>query len=120
MKVLAIGRAGSGIGWEDIAPYVREEARHVWELYESDRVREFYLRADDRPGVVLVLECDDLAEAERLVAALPVLEAGIPVFHGIPPRPYAGLRRFVWYPAYGHITPGTRRRRATCGERRDS
>jgi hypothetical protein len=92
MKVLAIGRAGSGIGWEDIAPYVREEARHVWELYESDRVREFYLRADDRPGVVLVLECDDLAEAERLVAALPVLKAGLLDFEVIPLRPYVGPR----------------------------
>jgi hypothetical protein len=93
VKVLAIGRAGRGIGWKDIAPYVGEEARRVWELYESDRVREFYLRADDQPGVVLVLECDDLAEAERLVAALPVLEAGLLDFEVIPLRPYVGLRR---------------------------
>ncbi len=93
MKVLAIGRTRSGIGWKDIAPYVREEARHVWELYESSRLREYYLRADDQPGVVLVFECDDLAEAERLVAALPVLEAGVLDFEVIPLRPYVGLRR---------------------------
>jgi hypothetical protein len=93
VKVLAIGRARSGVGWEDIAPYVGEEARHVWELYESDRVREFYLRADDRPGVVLVFECDDLAEAERLVGSLPIVEAGLLDFEVIPLRPYVGLRR---------------------------
>ena len=91
--MLAIGRVRSGVGWEDIAPYVGEEARRVWELYESDRVREIYLRADGLPGVVLVLECDDLADAERLVAALPVLEAGLLDFEVIPLRPYVGLRR---------------------------
>jgi hypothetical protein len=50
------------------------------------------LRADDLPGVVLILECDDLAEAERLVAALPVLEAGLLDFEVIPLRPYVAPR----------------------------
>jgi hypothetical protein len=93
VKVLAMGRARGGAGWEDIVPYVSEEARHVWELYESDQVREFYLRADDLPGVVLILECDDLAEAEQIVAALPVLKAGLLDFEVIPLRPYVGLRQ---------------------------
>jgi hypothetical protein len=55
-------------------------------------VREFYLRADDQPGVVLVFECEDLTEAERLVAALPMVEAGLLNFEVIPLRPYTGLR----------------------------
>ena len=41
VKVLAVGRAQSGVGWEHIAPYVGEEARDIWELYESARAREF-------------------------------------------------------------------------------
>jgi hypothetical protein len=91
---LAIGRARSGVGWEDITPYVGEEARHVWEIYESDRMREFYLRVDDRPGVVLGFECDDLAEAERLFAARPVLEGGLLDFEVIPAKkPCAPARR---------------------------
>jgi hypothetical protein len=92
VKVLAIGHARNGVRWEHIAPYVGEEARSVWELYESDRVREFYLRADNRPGVVLVLECDDVSEAERLVTALPMVEAGLLDFDVIPLRPYIGVR----------------------------
>ncbi len=92
MKVLAIGRPQSGIRWEHIAPYVGELARSVWERYESDEVREFYLRADNRPGVVLVLECDDVTEADRLVAALPISEAELLDFEIIPLRPYIGLR----------------------------
>ena len=92
MKVLAIGHAQSGVRWEHIAPYVGEDARRMWELYETDRVREFYLRADHRPGVVLVLECDDVMEAERLVAELPIVEAGLLDFEVIPLRPYIGFR----------------------------
>jgi hypothetical protein len=56
----------------------------VWERYEIDQVREFYLRADHRPGVVLVLECDDVTEAKRLVAALPISKAEELNFEVIP------------------------------------
>ena len=93
MKVLAIGHPRSGVRWEDIAPYVGEQARSVWEQYETDQVREFYLRADHQPGAVLVLECDDVMEAERLVAALPIAEAGLLDFELIPLRPYMGFRQ---------------------------
>ena len=91
MKVLAIGRPRSGVRWEHIAPYVSEQARSVWERYESDQVREFYLRADHQPGVVLVLECDNVTEAEQLVAALPTAEANLLDFEVIPLRPYIGF-----------------------------
>ena len=99
VKVLAVGHAQSGVGWEHIAPYVGEEARHVWELYESDRVREFYLRADHQPGVVLIFECDDATEAERLVAELPIVRAGLLNFEVVPLRPYAGLRQLFGNPS---------------------
>jgi len=92
VKVLAIGRPQSGVRWEHIAPYVGEQARSIWERYESDQVRELYLRADHRPGVVLVLECADMREAERLVASLPIAEAELLNFEIIPLRPYIGFR----------------------------
>jgi hypothetical protein len=98
VKVLAIGHPRSGVRWEHIAPYVGTEARSVWERYENDKVREFYLRADHRPGVVLVFECDDVAEAERLVAALPISEAGLLNFEVIPLRPYTGFRELFQDP----------------------
>ena len=92
MKVLAIRHPRSGVRWEHIAPYVGEQARSVWERYESEQVHEFYLRADHRPGVVLVLECDAVTEAERLVASLPISEADLLDFEVIPLRPYVGFR----------------------------
>jgi hypothetical protein len=98
VKVLAIGHPRSGVRWEHIAPYVGEEARNMWERYEIDQVREFYLRADHQPGVVLVFECDDVTEAERLVAALPMVEAGLLDFEVIPLRPYMGFRELFQDP----------------------
>jgi hypothetical protein len=93
VKGLAIGHPRSGVRWEHIAPYVGEQARSVWERYEIDQVREFYLRADHQPGVVLVMECDDVREAERLVAALPISKAELLNFEVIPLRPYMGFRQ---------------------------
>ena len=55
-------------------------------------MREFYLRADHQPGMVLVLECDNVTEAERLVAALPTSAADLLDFEVIPLRPYIGFR----------------------------
>ena len=98
MKVLAIGHPRSRVRWEHIAPYVGEQARSVWERYEIGQVREFYLRADHQPGAVLVLECDDVTEAERLVAALPMAKAGLLDFELIPVRPFMGFRRLFENP----------------------
>jgi hypothetical protein len=98
VKVLAIGHPRSGVRWEHIAPYVGEQARSVWERYEIEQVREFYLRADRQPGAVLVLECDDVPEAERLVATLPMAEAGLLDFELIPLRPFMGFRRLFENP----------------------
>jgi hypothetical protein len=92
VKVLAIGHPRSGVRWEHIAPYVGEQARSVWERYEIDQVREFYLRADHQPGAVLVFERDVVTEAERLVATLPMAEAGLLDFELIPLRPFMGFR----------------------------
>jgi hypothetical protein len=92
VKVLAIGHPRSGVRWEHIAPYVGEEARSVWERYEIGQVREFYLRADHQPGVVLIFESDDMTEVEQLVAALPMVEAGLLEFEVIALRPYTGFR----------------------------
>jgi hypothetical protein len=98
VKILAIGHPRNGVRWEHIYPYVGEEARSVWERYEIGQVREFYLRADHQPGAVLVLECDDVTEAERLVAALPISEAHLLDFEVIPLRPYMGFRQLFGDP----------------------
>jgi hypothetical protein len=46
----------------------------------------------------LVFECEDAAEAERLVGSLPIVEAGLLDFEVIALRPYVGLRRLFENP----------------------
>jgi hypothetical protein len=46
----------------------------------------------------LVFETDDVSEAERLVAALPIVEAGLLDFEVVPLRPYIGLRELFEEP----------------------
>ena len=41
----------------------------------------------------MIFECDDATEAERLVAELPIVGAGLLEFEVVPLRPYAGLRQ---------------------------
>ena len=40
----------------------------------------------------MVFDRDDVSQAERRVAALPIVEAGLPDFEVIPLRPYIGFR----------------------------
>jgi hypothetical protein len=61
-------------------------------------VRGALLVGSHQPGVVLVFECDDVTEAERLVAALPMVEAGLLDFEVIPLRPYMGFRELFQDP----------------------
>ncbi len=68
------------------------EARRVWQLLQEDTIREIYFRAD-RPAAVLVLECGSVAEAEEILATLPLVQAGAVSFELIPLRPYPGLAR---------------------------
>lgn len=71
---------------------LRAEARRVWELQQQDVIRAIYFRAD-RHATVLVLECSDTAEAERLLGTLPLLQAGLIQFELIPLAPYDGFAR---------------------------
>jgi hypothetical protein len=73
-------------------PYLKAEARKVWELYQAGVLREFYFRADQHTAV-LVLECADESAARDLLAALPLVEAGLIAFEIIPLIPYSGFAR---------------------------
>ncbi len=76
----------------DFEPHLRDEARHVWDLQQQGLVREAYFRSDQHT-VVLVLECESLAQAQALTAAFPLVQQGLIHFDIIPLIPYAGLSR---------------------------
>lgn len=83
MKILAIDRILPTATEEKIRDVVIHEAMHTWLLYSKDVIREMYFRKD-RPGVVLVLECPAVADAQRLLATFPLVKAGVVEFDVIP------------------------------------
>ena len=83
MKILAIDRILPTATEEKIRGVVIREAIHIWMLTTKEIIREAYFRKD-RPGVVLVLECENAQEARRILATFPMVEAGVIDFEIIP------------------------------------
>ena len=92
MKILALEVEAEGAMPEQFAPHLQAEARSVWELYQRGVIRELYFRAD-RSEAVLILECADVNEAQEILAALPLVRAGLIGFDVIPLIPYPGFAR---------------------------
>jgi hypothetical protein len=89
MKIFAIDRILPTATEDTIRGVVIREALHIWMLYTKDIVRETYFRKD-RPGVVLVLECESVAEAKKILSTFPMVKNAvidfdiIPVGHFVP------------------------------------
>lgn len=99
MKILALEKEIRGVAPAAFTPeLLKKEAAQVWELQQSGALREIWFR-QDRSDAVLMLECSDAAEAERMLATLPLVSAGLIAFAVIPLRPYPGLARLFDGPA---------------------
>jgi hypothetical protein len=61
-------------------------------LYQAGVFRELYCR-QDRSEAVLVLECADVKEADRVLGTLPLVREGLITFEVIPLIPYPGFSR---------------------------
>jgi muconolactone delta-isomerase len=92
MKILAMERELPGIAKERFTPHLKAEAARAWELYQAGVLRELYFR-QDRHTTVLVLECADAGEAQRVLASLPQVREGLIVFDVIPLVPYPRFAR---------------------------
>jgi hypothetical protein len=92
MKILAIEKEAPETTDERFAPFLREEAYRVWDLYKSGVIRELYFRRD-RQEAILILECQDTQEATRVLESLPLVAHGLISFEVIPLIPYPGFER---------------------------
>ena len=93
MKILALEKEVPGITASAFTPaLLKQEAARVWELQQSGMLREIYFR-QDRSAAVLILECADSDQAQRVLATLPLVQAGLITFELIPLKPYPGLAR---------------------------
>jgi hypothetical protein len=92
MKFLAIEREIPGVSDDASKPFLEDEALKAWELYQQGFIRELYFRRD-RSEAVLVLECRDRGEAERILGTLPLVQRGLIRFELIELIPYPGFAR---------------------------
>ena len=92
MKILAMEVESENVKSEQYQPYLKAEARRVWELYQNGLICELYFRAD-RPEAVLILECKDANEARQVLSSLPLVDAGLISFEISPLVPYPGFAR---------------------------
>lgn len=92
MKILAIESEVPGIEDEEFEPFLKHEAARVWELYQAGVIREMYFR-QDQISAVLILECEDLKDANNALNSLPLVREGLIAFDIIPLRAYPGFSR---------------------------
>jgi muconolactone delta-isomerase len=92
MKILALEKDVPGVTAEQFHPHLKAEAARVWELYQRGVLREIYFR-QDRHAAVLVLECETVEDAGRILATMPLVAHGLIEFDVIPLAPYPGFAR---------------------------
>lgn len=92
MKILALENKIPGKISGDFAPYLKDEAYRVWELYQAGVIREIYFR-QERNEAVLVLECEDPTQADETLNTLPLVQQKLIRFELIPLVPYPGFGR---------------------------
>ena len=93
MKILAIENEIPGVNWENAEQLLEQEARHVFEFYLSDNLREIYFSEDK--NAVLILEAENKKAAEKLLASLPLVKNGMISFNILELRPYTGYERLL-------------------------
>ena len=76
MKILALVRFLDEATPEKVKEFRKAEAEYVWKIYADDVLREMYFRTD-KPGAVLILECESVAAAEDVLSKLPYVEQGV-------------------------------------------
>jgi hypothetical protein len=92
MKFIALEIEKATATTADFEPHLKNEARHVWELQQQGIIREAYFRADQHT-VVLVLECESLPQAQKLISSFPLVQQDLIHFDIIPLIPYSGFSR---------------------------
>lgn len=90
MKLLAIDRFLEGTTMEKVQPHIEEEMKVSWKHYKEGYIREWYFR-QDTPGVVLIMECDSINEAQSLTDEFPLVKEGLITFDFIPLGPFEPL-----------------------------
>lgn len=93
MKMLVVPRLRMGVTVADLQPHANDEIQAVWDLYAQGICREFYARADQAGGAVLMLESPTVEAARAALAALPFVRLSLLEMDVIPLGPFTHLTR---------------------------
>ena len=93
MRLLAMETEVAGADWSGAEALLKQEARAVYALQIKDILREIWFTEDHE--AVLLLECANKAEAERLLGELPLVKGGLIRFTLKELRPYDGYSRLM-------------------------
>jgi len=93
MKILAIETELKKLGANSVKEILKAEARAVFELQQKDILREIYF--DENHCAVLILECNNKTEAEKILSELPLVESGFIQFEIKELHPYTGFSRLI-------------------------
>ncbi len=92
MKIIAIEKEIEGVNEEQFQPHLKDEAKRVWELVQEGIIREIYFTKDDNCAVI-ILECSDKDEADKILKTLPLVKNKLIAFDIKPLVPYNGFAR---------------------------
>ena len=92
MKLIALEVENPEAKPEQFAPLLKDEAKAVWELHQKGFIREAYFRTD-RHTAVLVLECENVLQAQEVLSTLPLVQHDLIRFDIMPLAPYSGFSR---------------------------
>ena len=79
MQILALSRRMTGVTTEQLEPFLEAETREAFALYEAGYFRSMYM-CPERPGSMIVMECEGLEDAQALLRRLPMVKAGLLAF----------------------------------------
>ena len=91
MKILAIEKDIKGFNSEDFKQLLKEEAKHVWKLYEQGIIREIYF--NQHHNAILVFEENSLEAALKITQEFPLVKNKLIEFEFMELNPYSGFKR---------------------------
>lgn len=101
MQILALSRRLPGTTPAQLAAHAATEAAAALALVESGHVRSIHM-CPERPGSMIVMECDSLDHARALLGTLPMVRQELITFDLSRMLPYTGFRALM---GDGHATP---------------
>jgi len=93
MKFLAVEKETAGVKWQNEQAILQEEAKCVYNLMKTDKIREIYFT--EFHNAVLILECGSREEAENILKEMPIAQKGLSGFELCELKPYTGLDRLI-------------------------